>query len=239
MNEIQVFQYESNEIRVVEKPDGPWWVLSDVCRVLDVANPRNISARLDEDEKGVHQIDTPGGKQEMTVINEPGLYNVILRSDKPQAKAFKRWVTHEVLPAIRKTGSYSKKPMTDYQQKLIETRERNSRIRSAQILERMAAKYKGTAYEQVLNAQATKELTGEYLLPLPQTERKTYTATEIGEMLGISANKVGKLANQNGLKTKEFGGWYHDKSAHSAKEVESFRYYDNVIPELKKALGQQ
>ena len=62
MNEIQVFQYESNEIRVVEKPDGPWWVLSDVCRVLDVANPRNISARLDEDEKGVHQIDTPGGK---------------------------------------------------------------------------------------------------------------------------------------------------------------------------------
>lgn len=87
--------------------DGePWFVLKDVCRVLEIGNSRMIANRLDADEKGVSQIDTLGGKQETTVINESGLYNVILRSDKPEAKPFRKWVTSEVLPAIRKHGAY-------------------------------------------------------------------------------------------------------------------------------------
>ena len=81
-------------------------MLADVCRVLGIQNSRDVVKRLDEDEKGVDLIDTPGCPQEMTVINESGLYSVILRSDKPQAKSFKRWVTHEVLPSIRRTGRY-------------------------------------------------------------------------------------------------------------------------------------
>jgi prophage antirepressor-like protein len=78
-----------------------------VAVVLELGNPRSSLALLDEDEKGVHTMDTPGGPQEFATVNEPGLYSLILRSRKPQAKAFKRWVTHEVIPAIRKTGSYS------------------------------------------------------------------------------------------------------------------------------------
>lgn len=106
-NEIQVWNYESSEIRTVQVNGEPWFVLSDVCKVLEISNSRNISSRLEPDEKGVTLVDTLGGAQQMTIINESGLYTVILRSDKPQAKPFRKWVTSEVLPSIRKHGSYS------------------------------------------------------------------------------------------------------------------------------------
>ncbi len=106
-NKIKVWNYESSEVRTIEKDGEPWFVLSDVCKVLEISNSRNISSRLEDDEKGVTLMDTLGGTQKMTIINESGLYSVILRSDKPQAKPFRKWVTSEVLPSIRKTGSYS------------------------------------------------------------------------------------------------------------------------------------
>lgn len=106
MNELQIFEYNGNQIRTVEKEDGLWWVLADVCGVLEIKNSRDSANRLDDDEKGVGQIYTHGGIQEMTIINESGLYNVILRSDKVEAKKFKRWVTHDVLPSVRKHGAY-------------------------------------------------------------------------------------------------------------------------------------
>ena len=106
-NEIQVWNYESSEIRTVQINGEPWFVLSDVCKVLELSSPHKVAERLDGDEKGRNQIPTLGGVQEMAVVNESGLYTVILRSDKPQAKPFRKWVTSEVLPSIRKTGSYS------------------------------------------------------------------------------------------------------------------------------------
>jgi prophage antirepressor-like protein len=106
MNELQVFKYNTAEVRTVIINGEPWWVLKDVCDVLEIGNSRDVVVRLDDDEKGVDSIDTLGGKQKMTIINESGLYSVILRSDKPEAKNFRRWITHEVLPAIRKTGGY-------------------------------------------------------------------------------------------------------------------------------------
>lgn len=106
-NEIQVWNYESSEIRTVQINGEPWFVLSDVCKVLELSSPHKVAERLDGDEKGRNQIPTLGGVQEMAVVNESGLYTVILRSDKPQAKPFRKWVTSVVLPSIRKTGSYS------------------------------------------------------------------------------------------------------------------------------------
>lgn len=82
----------------------PWFVAADVCRALGIGNSRDATARLDDDEKGVVSTDTLGGKQELTIVNEPGLYALVLSSRKPEAKAFKRWITHEVIPSIRKTG---------------------------------------------------------------------------------------------------------------------------------------
>ena len=106
MNELQVFSYEGNNVRTIQKDGDPWWVLKDVCVVLEIGNSRMVADRLDDDEKGVSIIDTLGGKQELTVISESGLYNVILLSRKPEAKQFKRWVTHEVLPQIKRHGAY-------------------------------------------------------------------------------------------------------------------------------------
>ena len=107
MSNIQVFNYNSVEVRTIQNDGEPWFVLKDVCNVLHIGNSRDVVARLDQDEKGVGQIDTLGGKQEMTIINESGLYNVILRSDKPEAKPFRKWVTSEVLPTIRRHGMYA------------------------------------------------------------------------------------------------------------------------------------
>lgn len=103
MNGLQVFQYEGKQVRTVEKDGETWWVLKDVCEVLQIKNPTDVWKRLDEDERARFNL---GRQGEGTIINESGLYHVILRSDKPQAKPFRRWVTKEVLPEIRRKGSY-------------------------------------------------------------------------------------------------------------------------------------
>lgn len=114
MNEMRIFDYHyhGNTVRTVERDGEPWFVLKDVCAVLGIGNSRMVFDRLDDDEKGVSQIDTLGGLQNMSIINESGLYNVILRSDKPEAKPFRKWVTSEVLPTIRKTGGYGQKTLS-------------------------------------------------------------------------------------------------------------------------------
>lgn len=106
MNEMQTFVYSGAEVRTVRKDGAPWFVLKDVCGVLGISKYRDVAERLDTDERGPVRVDTLGGSQEMTCISESGLYNVILRSDKPEAKPFRKWVTAEVLPAIRRSGGY-------------------------------------------------------------------------------------------------------------------------------------
>ena len=106
MNGLQIFKYNSAEVRTVIKGGEPWWVLKDVCDVLGLTNVGEESKRLDDDELTSIKMISGGQAREMYAVNESGLYNVILRSDKPEAKTFKRWVTHEVLPAIRKHGGY-------------------------------------------------------------------------------------------------------------------------------------
>ncbi len=97
---------EFGEIRVVGEEGQPWFIVKDVCRALDLSNVTMAVKALDDDEKGVKYCLTPSGKQEMLAVNEPGLYTLVLKSRKPEAKAFKRWITHEVIPSIRKRGGY-------------------------------------------------------------------------------------------------------------------------------------
>lgn len=119
MNEIQIFKHEAfGQIRVIDRDGEPWFIAVDVCKALELGNSRQAIARLDDDEKGVISIDTPGGPQEMSVINEPGLYSLVLGSRKPEAKTFKRWVTHEVLPSIRQNGYYALMPVETSQRTL-------------------------------------------------------------------------------------------------------------------------
>lgn len=108
MNELQIFKNEEfGEIRTVEISGEPWFVGKDVAEILGYSNPRKaISDHIDADDRGVTKCDTLGGSQELTIINESGLYSLILSSKLPNAKAFKKWVTSEVLPSIRKHGGY-------------------------------------------------------------------------------------------------------------------------------------
>lgn len=108
MNELQVFKNEEfGEVRSLTLNDEPWFVGKDVADILGYTNSRKaISDHVDDEDKGVTKCDTLGGKQDLTIINESGLYSLILSSKLPTAKKFKRWVTSEVLPAIRKTGGY-------------------------------------------------------------------------------------------------------------------------------------
>lgn len=108
MSEIVPFNYGAQQVRTVTGSDGePWFVAADVCAVLGIVNVGNAVGRLDGADKGLHPVDTPGGRQNLGIINESGLYDLVLDSRKPQAKKFRRWITSEVVPAINRTGSYS------------------------------------------------------------------------------------------------------------------------------------
>lgn len=100
MNELMLFQKEEfGQVRVVERNGEPWFVAKDVCECLELTNASQTLSYLDDDERDIISNDTPGGKQNMLIVSEPGLYSLVLRSRKPEAKAFKRWIVHEVLPA--------------------------------------------------------------------------------------------------------------------------------------------
>ena len=112
-NSLQLFQNAGFKVRVIMRDGEPWFVAKDVCTCLEIANVSDACSRLDEDERGIVSTDTPSGKQEMLIVSEPGLYSLIGSSKKPEAKAFKRWVNHEVLPSIRKTGGYGIRTVDD------------------------------------------------------------------------------------------------------------------------------
>lgn len=107
MNTVMPFDYAGQPVRTVTVKDEPWFVAKDVATILGFRDAFNMTRILDDDEKDTHKVSTPGGTQDFQVISESGLYSAILRSNKPEVKAFKRWVTHEVLPTIRKHGMYA------------------------------------------------------------------------------------------------------------------------------------
>lgn len=106
-NSLQLFEYSGHQVRTVLLDGQPGFVAADLCSILEIGRVHDAVRGLDEDEKGTATIRTPGGDQQVSVVNEPGMYSLVLRSRKPEAKKFKRWITHEVLPQIRATGSYS------------------------------------------------------------------------------------------------------------------------------------
>ena len=240
-NELQIFANpEFGNIRIVRIDDEPWFVAVDVCKALEIGNPAQALSRLDEDEKNNTIISNEGiaGNPTKAIINEPGLYTLVLSSRKPEAKTFKRWVTHEVLPAIRKTGGYkAPKQSSDRDKAML----KNAQARSAKLWLEIAKNTGIQTYKDVCNAYAAKELAGEDVLPLPKVQEKSYSATDIGKMLGVSKNKIGSLASKNNMKCDEYGAWYHDKSPYSSKEVETFRYNDKAVEKFRSLLkgGEQ
>ena len=240
-NALQVFDYKGATVRTVEINGDVWLVARDVCDVLGLSDVSMSVRGLDEDEKGTSSICTPGGNQSMTVINEPGLYKLTFKSRKSEAKEFTRWVTHEVLPSIRKTGSYGTKQSMSREEyelrmKASADRSRDLDLRGAQILQNMIDKelFPITPETRTVFAHEIFRLvTGhEYLAILPESTEKWYRAGDIASALGLSANMVGRIAKKNGIKapegeSNEYGRWIFSKSKYSSREVPSFIYSES------------
>lgn len=219
---------------------------------------RRINDNIKRFKENVDIVDIKGTEFAMS-LKHSGIYtqnslnassNIYLLSERGYAKLLKileddvAWEQYEKLVdgyfnMRAETKNKTKSVDNSLKEKEIEARLKNARAREANILLKISNNPNlSKEYAQVLQSKATEIVTGEKLLPLPVAERKTYSATEIGKELGISANKVGILANKYNLKNGEYGKLFHDKSRYSSKEVESFRYYDNVIPVLAEILSK-
>lgn len=220
MNELKVFTNEKcGEIRAMKRDGEAWFVAVDVCKALEIGNPSQAVKRLDEDERCT--LISNEGRQ-MNIVSESGLYSLVLSSRKKEAKIFKRWITHEVLPEIRKTGGYNSQQSDEYKQKRLEVMMINAKARLLKEQnKRIELMIKNPEY-----TPADEE---------PPIVPKTYSAGEVGAMLGVSANKIGRLANANGLKDNAYGEWYKEP-LESGKEVEAFRYNQKGIDKLRELL---
>lgn len=177
--------------------------------------------------------DTPttSGTQEVSFVTEGDVYRLITHSKLPSAEKFESWVFDEVLPSIRKTGAYSVPTKSD---KSLEIKEMNAKVRlSNQFLKLSKVETLSTEYKNILAAKAAEVLTGTQLIPPPKSQQKMYSASEIGQMFGVSAQKIGRVSNEHNLKTAEYGEWYRSKSEHSAKEVDTFVYNDKAVEKFK------
>lgn len=239
MNKLQVFENKTfGKVRVIERNNEPWFVGKDVAAVLGYSNPRKaLSDHVKGTHKGVTNCDTLGGKQQLTIIDEAGLYLLVLRSKLPAAEDFQEWVVAEVIPSIRKTGKYiAPKQQTVIQQQRVEAMLLNAKSRQSKLWLTIAEKTDIPEYKHICQQKAAEALSGVPLLPMEEAKEITYSATDIGKMLGISANKIGKIANQYNLKTPQYGKLFYSKSEYSCKEVETFRYYECAIPKFREIL---
>lgn len=240
MNELRIFNNaDFGDVRTVEKDGNIWFVGKDVAEALGYARTADaVKAHIDADDKGVCVLPTPGGRQETTIINESGLYSLVLSSKLPSAKAFKRWITSEVIPSIRKTGSYNKpsKQPTTQQEQRAKAMLLNAQSRQCKLWLRLAETTDLPDYKHICQQKAAEVLAGSPVLPMQKAEKKTLSATEIGKILGITAHKVGMLANKFALKSDAYGKYFYDKSPNSNKQVETFRYYEDAVEKFKEIL---
>jgi prophage antirepressor-like protein len=195
--QLAPFDFEGRQVRIVTDAQGePWFVAADVLSTISL--DRKALERLDDDEKGVNSIHTPGGVQEMTTVNEPGLYALVLGSRKAEAKRFKRWVTHEVLPAIRKTGSYAMPAIAALPAPT------QDRVTSLLLIGEAVAKVPGVKAGIAMAATLTciHENTGLAIetlrraLPAANEPICSLNATQLGKLVGLSAKTTNlRLAN--------------------------------------------
>ena len=206
MSQIIPFEFESHALRVnLDAAGQPWFVASDVCAALELPDTHKAIARLDDDEKGRNSIPTPGGQQDMSVVNESGLYNLVLGSRKHEAKRFKRWITHDVLPSIRKTGSYASgtsvaalpSPTQD-------------RVSSLLLIGEAVAKVPGVKHGIAMAATLTciHENTGLSMetmrraLPANDEPIAAMNPTKLGQQLGMAARSVNARLAAMGLQMR-------------------------------------
>ena len=244
--QLQTFQnLEFGEIRSMTIDGEPYFVGKDVAAALGYSNPsKALIDHVDDEDKLNNETLSSLGQRGGWLINESGMYSLILSSKLEGAKRFKRWVTSEILPSIRKTGAYATdSAAAEYKARELRIKEMNAQARLINAETRrltVLQKEKGLSQVAVdtLAVKAVERVTGKDLGDyLPQVE-KTYSASEVGNALGITAAKVGRLANAHGLKTDEYGITVMDKSRYSSKEIASFRYNEKGKQKIKEILSE-
>ena len=214
MNEVIKFENkEFGNVRTVIIDNEPWFVAVDVCNILDIKNNRDALSRLDEDEKDVVLTDTLGGRQQTSIINEYGLYSLTISSRKPEAKKFKRWITHEVIPSIRKTGYYSVNDQiaiksTDISNLISITKEileQNKKLIS--IIESNDLN-KININKQIPQSQPQpQDVRSSTYGRLIESAKYPVNVTAIANDYGISAIKLNSILKAYGIQNKDCGYW--------------------------------
>lgn len=172
-------------------------------------------------------------------IPENVFYRLAMKAKNEVAEAFQAKIADEIIPQIRRTGRYNAYEKID--DKTSEAALMTARVAMSDQYLKIAdaTTTLSTKYRDVLIAKAAEALAGEMILPLPKQERRTYSAKEVGERMGVSANKIGRIANANSLKVPEYGEYYRSKSEYSNREVDTWRYYESVFPVIKEILESE
>lgn len=245
-NNLQVFNNaEFGQVRTIINEDKILFCASDVAKALGY---RNYNDAVNKHCRAIVKCDTPisGKIQAINFIHEGDIYRLIIRSKLPTAEKFESWVFDEVLPSIRKTGSYAIENNNNKDLKLrrLNIMEENARARRlkaendrAKLWLELSEKTNRERVKQISEAYTANTLAGQRVLELPKVEKMTYSAEDIGKIFGVSASKIGRIANKHHLKTKEYGDYFMDKARYANKEVQTFRYYENAIEVFRSLLG--
>lgn len=250
MRHAQVFNFKENEVRMVVYEEAPWWVAKDVCDVLDIQNNRQAMDSLEEDEKLTYVLYTSGQNRAVWMINEPGLYSLILRSRKPEAKDFKRWITHEVLPTIRKTGIYVNTGQVPTVPMLTDQFEKFDQVNKLLQMLRMGYRDEifNEATENAIRLQIAETIVGKSLYVLKndlsakqikhaQAKPEGRGIKDIANSLGVTYQKAVWVAKKNNLKKPEYGA-YHTYD-YKGQQKEIFIYNDAGKGRLCELLNVQ
>lgn len=196
MTNLQIFNNDRfGQVRIVPVDGELMFVAKDVCDCLEITKHRDAISRLDSDERGSVKLDTPGGKQDIAAINEYGLYNLVLSSRKPEAKEFKRWITHDVIPAIRKTGSYSMAIPQTLPEAL---RAYANEVESHNATKSIVAQQE----QQIAEFKPVKDYVDKIL-----SSKSCLTITQIAADYGMSAQELNKILHEAGLQRKVGDQW--------------------------------
>ena len=215
MTDLQIFNNDRfGQVRIVPVDGELMFVAKDVCDCLEITKHRDAISRLDSDERGSVKLDTPGGKQDIAAINEYGLYNLVLSSRKPEAKEFKRWITHDVIPAIRKTGSYS---MVIPQTLPEALRTYADEVESHNATKAIVAQQE----QQIAEFKPVKDYVDKIL-----SSKSCLAITQIAADYGLSAQELNKILHEAGLQRKVGDQWilYKQHMAKGFTKSETFTF---------------
>lgn len=239
---VKSFNFNGINCDIYSKDNEVFMTINQLAEVLGYKDRKGIEKIIERNEylkdkefSTTDKLSATDGKYYNTrVFTEDGIYEVTMLSKTETGKKFRK-VVRGIIKSLRK-GENKIIKTSEYQKLTAEAKLNNSRVRMASVLMKLADKTEIKEYKQVCCSYASAVIVGKPLLPLPEVNKKTYSATEIGDMLGVTSNRIGILANKNNLKTEEYGKKFYDKSRYSNKEVETFRYYENAIQKFKELL---